>query len=123
MYVGLVSEKKQYNRSVARLVAESYLPPPDQQHFDTPIHLDGNLDHCWLENLEWRPRWFANKYTWQFCQEFDEHPPIRDKKTGVIYKNIWNVVSLKGLLYIDVVRAINECTYVFPTMDLFEWAI
>src|ERR1035437_7091866 len=46
-------------RSVALLVAETFLPDPPRDDFTTPIQLDGDRSNCRVDNLMWRPRWFA----------------------------------------------------------------
>jgi len=60
------TRKQLVTRSVARMVAEAFVPKPDQEIFDTPIHMDGELTNCRADNLVWRPRWFAIKYHRQF---------------------------------------------------------
>jgi hypothetical protein len=67
LYVGLVSGRRQYKRSVAVLVAEAFLPDYERtEPFDTPIHLNGDKADCRAHNLMWRPFWFAVKYHRQF---------------------------------------------------------
>jgi hypothetical protein len=114
-------DKRQYTRAVSHLVAEAFLPPPHNHYFDTVVQLDTDRENCHFENLVWRPRWFSIKYTTQFRMEFETYPPIRDRNTREEFESVWDVVPLRGLLYLDVVRATHEMTYVFPTMDFFEW--
>lgn len=61
------------------------------------------------------------RYTQQFKREQPKHPPIRNKSTGEIYDNCWPLVTQYGLLYNDIVMATTNCSYVFPTMQTFEW--
>lgn len=121
-YVGLMSEGIQVKRSVAKLIADAFLPIPNRPHFTTPIHLNGLLYDCRANNLLLRPRWFAMKFTQQFGKEHPSHPPVRDKSTKEIFQTCWPLVMGFGLLYVDILMSITNCTYVFPTMQTFEWA-
>lgn len=123
LHVGMIKDGRQLNRSISKLVAAAFLPQPQNEYFDTPIHLDGEVANCYADNLMWRPRWFALKFAYQFRLRDELHnlASVRDKKTGEVYRNIWTLVSLRGLLFTEIVEATYEGTYVFPTMDLFEW--
>ena len=107
VYVGLVRDGEQFNRSVARLVAEAFLPTPVFRTFDTPINLDGNRTHVGVTNLMWRPRWFAVKYHEQFKKIWTEKKPVVDIETDVQYRNSMAAATSCGLLAINV----------------FEWAL
>lgn len=121
VHVGLFRDGKQYKRGVALLVCQAFLPPPHPPTFDTPIHLDGDSTNNRLENLMWRPRWFAIKYRQQF-----DHKPIslsgrlQDRHTGVIYRNSWEVATTCGLLEKDVFLATVNNSYVWPTYQEFK---
>lgn len=111
----------QVNRNVAKLVCETYHLQRDG--WTTPIHFDGNMQNCHVENLDWRPRWFALKHTQQFGKDHYEYPdPVRNVDTGTIYDNPWSVVFACGILYMDLILSISNKTYVFPTMNVYEWA-
>lgn len=118
--VGLIHHRTQYTRTVGRLVANAFLQPLNEYH-DTPIHLDRDKLNCRVDNLLWRPRWFAREYTIQFSRGLEMYPAIRDLETEEVFETPWEVVPLRGLLYRDVVEATHRHTHVFPTMDLFEW--
>jgi hypothetical protein len=118
-FVGLMHRTTQVKRGVALLVCKTFLEVPEPS-FDTPIHLNGDLPDCTLDNLEWRPRWFAMRYAHQFKHGSPEDSYIREKKTREVL-SIWDAVKKYGLLYTDVLMAINNHTYVFPTMQIFEW--
>jgi hypothetical protein len=121
-YVGLTVQGTQVKRSVSKLVAETFIPRSNP-NFTTPIHLDGDVSNCWVENMLWRPRWFAKKFTSQFKMELPPSRPVRDIKTGEEFETLWPPVTTRGLLYMDIYLAIANRTYVFPTMDTFEWVI
>lgn len=121
--VGLQLEGRQVKRSVARLVAETFLDEPRNPLFNIPIHFDGDLYNCTADNLDWRPRWFAQAHVKQFRISLPEYPdPIRELKSGEIFENCWKAVFRYGLLYTDLLKSIRFKTYVFPTMQSYEWA-
>lgn len=124
LHVGLMGDGPQQNRSLAKLVAHSFLKQPsDTFSLPTPINLDGDKENCHASNLMWRPRWFALKYTQQFDVPWEDVGPIRSKETGIVYRDIWNeLIMIHGLLFSEVVESIINNTYVFPTFECFEWA-
>lgn len=120
-YVGLMRDGSQHKRSVAVLVAEAFLPDPMPKAFDTPIHLDGNKANSRIENLMWRPRWFAVKYHQQFHngqRGFDK--PIQETNSGEIFKTSWDAAIRFGLIDRDILTATLNNTYVWPTYQYFR---
>lgn len=118
--VGLMRDGVQYHRSVPLLVAKTFLPvKPDP--FDTPINLDGDRHNNRVDNLLWRPRWFAIKYNRQFRYRYHNSimNPIVDKKTGEISQNSFECAVTYGLLEEEIVIAILNKTYVWPTYQEF----
>ena len=123
-YVSLTRNGRQVTRAVSKLVAEAFVPNPRPNVFTTPIHLDGDLRNCYAENLLWRPRWFAIKFTRQFRLDLPhDRRPIQEIKTREIFESPWPPVMTWGLLYNDIVIATANHTWVFPTMQTFEWVI
>lgn len=120
VYVGMMSDR-QHNRSVAKLVAEAFLSRP-KRYFDTPINLNGDRSNNGVENLVWRPRWFATKYVRQFRQPFDNPitVPIYDTATELKYESSWQACKEFGLLEKDLVLSILNRTYVWPTWQIFD---
>lgn len=111
----------QINRGVAKLVCETFRW--QREGWTTPIHFDGDIHNCHMENVDWRPRWFALKHTQQFYKDRRDHDdPVRDVDTGVVYDSPWAVVFACGILYMDLILSITNKTYVFPTMHVYEWA-
>lgn len=110
----------QYHRSVPLLVAKAFLPRLSAP-FDTPINLDGDRHNNHIDNLAWRPRWFAIKYNQQFRHpyEFPILLPIMDTKTFEISANSFECVKRYGLLEKDLVLSILNRTYVWPTYQEF----
>lgn len=120
--IGLVKDGTQVKRSVSKLVADAFLPPHAISSFTTAIHFDGDLWNCRVDNMDWRPRWFAVKHAIQFRREILNYPAaVREVKTGEVFDSAWSATLKYGLLYMDVVLSIPNKTYVFPTMQIFEW--
>lgn len=120
-YVGLMYNGVQVKRSLSKLICQTFVPRPQNPYFDTPIHVDGELLNCQADNLLWRPRWFALKHLEQFRRKMPEYDwALREVKTREEFADCWGPVFHYGLLYMDVVMAVVNKTYVFPTMQIFE---
>lgn len=120
LQVGLMNDGVQFHRSVPLLVAKAFLPEVGGA-FDTPINLDGDRHNNHVENLAWRPRWFAIRYNQQFRHPY-ENPikaPVVDLKTGEVSKNSFDCAKRYGLLESDLVLSILNRTYVWPTYQEF----
>lgn len=121
-YVGLMKEgvRHQCVRSLPRLVATAFVRQPNDV-FDTPINLNGDRTDCRVENLAWRPRWYAIYYNNQFYDRYENsiETPIRDTETGVEYPNSLSVACANGLLERDVVLSILNHTLTWPTYQYF----
>lgn len=120
VHVGLMDGRTQYHRSVPLLVAKAFLPR-DKEPFDTPINLDGDRHNNHVENLMWRPRWFAIRYNQQFRYPY-ENPitaKLVDLKTGEVSLNSFECAKRYGLLEQDLVLSIVNRTYVWPTYQEF----
>ncbi len=115
----------QRQRSLAKMVATAFLPKPEyiDQDFDTPINLDYNRWNCAVENLMWRPRWFAYQYHQQrdFASRYYNTTLIRDLETYEEYQGTAAICMKFGLLEQHLRRAIIMELKVFPTMQEFEW--
>jgi len=120
-YVGLMKNGIQHKRSVALMVAHAFIRTARPLTFNTPINLDGDrLNNC-VENLLWRPLWFARKY---FCQFHEPHAriprPIVEVKSELVYENSWAAALTHGLLDEEIFEAMRDKTYVWPTFQQFE---
>ena len=119
--VGLMQNGTQYKRGVALLVAKAFLSPPISSAFNTPINLDGDRSNNHIENLMWRPRWFAIFYHRQFYNDkrgFRE--PVIDVKTKEWFPNSWEAAIKYGLLDREIMIATLNRTYVWPTYQEFR---
>ena len=121
VHVGLMHDGKQYHRSVPLMVAKAFLPRHDYLAFDTPINLDGDRFNNHIDNLVWRPRWFAKKYNQQFRQPYRHpiHTRLIDMTTGDISENSVECAKRYGLLEEDLVLSVLNRTYVWPTYQQF----
>lgn len=124
-YVGLMREDRRHQcvRSLPRLVATAFVPQPNEV-FDTPINLNGNRTDCRVENLMWRPRWYAVHYNNQFMGRY-ENPidaPIVDVETDDEYPNSLVAACTNGLLEREVVLSILNQTLTWPTYQQFAIA-
>ncbi len=106
---------RQIVRSVAKLVADAFLEPPERPEvFDTPIHLNGDHADCRAENLAWRPRWFAVKYHRQFSDWEREHRrgficPVRINETGEMFPTSWEAAIKYGMIDRDIfIQTVNQ---------------
>lgn len=119
--VGLMKHGIQHHRGVALLVAKAFIPRT-YGAFDTPINLDGDRWNNSVENLAWRPRWFARKYVQQFkfSPRTTIERPIEDIKTGLVSENSFDAAVTYGLLEEEIVRSVLLHTYVWPTYQQFN---
>lgn len=122
-YVGLMRNWQQCIRSLPRLVAHTFLSRPTEI-FDTPIQIDGDPRNCHVENLMWRPRWYAILYKKQFEERYENpiNQPIHAINEGEKFKNSLQAACRYGLLEREVVLSILNRTPAWPTYQYFEIA-
>ena len=120
LQVGMMQNGSQKHRSIPLLVAKAFLPQPPGP-FDTPINLDGDRHNNHIENLVWRPRWFAIRYNRQFKYPYGNSimAPIQDLKTGEVSENSFECAKRYGLLEHEVVFSVLNRTYTWPTYQEF----
>jgi hypothetical protein len=119
--VGLMREWQQCIRSLPRLVAHTFLSRPSEI-FDTPIQLDGDPTNCRVDNLMWRPRWYAVLYKRQFDERYD-HPidvPVHAIHEREQFPNSFAAACRYGLLEREVVLSVLNRTPAWPTYQYFE---
>lgn len=110
--------------SVSKAVALAFLPEGyDEEIWNTPINLDGDRANANVENLLWRPRWFAIKYHKQFFYpDFNlVRLPLREINTGERFENIREACVKYGLYFNNVISSCSNGPAVFPTWQEFEW--
>ena len=122
--VGLVRDGVQYRKAVPLLVANAWLPQPELDIFDTPIHLDGDRRNCRADNLMWRPRWFAIAFHKE--RRTDIFPKWKASfeivETGEIFEHPRVCAMRYGVLEMDIGLALsNEENRVFPQWFHYKW--
>ena len=92
--VNFSHEGKLYTRSVRVLVAQAFVPVESADDSDRDdlevINIDGDQTNNHFENLQWRPHWFAWKYTHQFRQDppAEYHVGLINTQTGKVYDSV-----------------------------------
>jgi hypothetical protein len=119
-YVGMTQGYGQFNRSLPRLVAAAFIPQPNEI-FDTPINLDGDRTNCRVDNLAWRPRWYAVYYNNQFKERYHNpiDAPVRETETDEEFPDSLTAACNYGLLEREVVLSILNNTLAWPTFQKF----
>jgi hypothetical protein len=122
-YVGLMREWRQCIRSLPLLVATAFLPSPSEI-FDTPINIDGDRTNCSVDNLMWRPRWYAVYYVNQFKERYENYidVPVKAIETEEIFPDSLSAACRYGLLEREVVLSVLNRTPTWPTYQMFELA-
>lgn len=122
--VCLSQDRVHTTKAVVNLVASEFLPRPHnrEKEFDTPVNRNGYREDNHVENLMWRPLWFAVKYFRQFrtYQRPAFAHPIVDTETGIIFRNSWDAAVQYGLLDRDLLLCMLGHRYVFPTFQHFR---
>ena len=120
--VGLMKDKVQHRRSVKLLVAKAFVPG-ESGIFNTPIQLDRDKENLQADNLAWRPRWFA----WKYSRQFDDPPgwawsgPIEDVNGEVEFETIIDAAFVAGLLMVDIRVSLLHKRRTFPTGWIFRY--
>lgn len=113
---------KRYTRSVAQLVAQAFVAAPNYL-CDHVVQLDGNLSNVMFDNLAWRPRGFAWKYTHQLkCNQpiYYKNLPVMNMITEAEYDCIIDAGMSEGLLFDDIWRSTYTGAEIFPDDAVFE---
>lgn len=121
--VNLLGRDGRRGMSLALLVAEAFVDPPDPLS-DCVIILDGDFQNVHVSNLALRPRWFAWKYTRQLKVPFRPHylnQAVYCYTTGRHYPSIIACGMKEGLLFQDIWSAANRGGAVYPYRWQFEF--
>lgn len=126
LYVGIYGENgERFTRSVALLVARNFLEPPMHESFDTVIHLNGDRTDCHVDNLMWRPRWYAIHYHKQIndeiFQRFEEAEPFIVQPGGEIFTKPYEAAMKYGILPTAIVNTVWEGGKPFPGTHHFSY--
>lgn len=115
VYVGLMKNGQQYKRSVALLVAKSYLHIPIHESFDSVIHLDGDRENCSYGNLMWRPHHFTINYMRQFRHGPLLRGPLYCPETDELFDHSRAMAEQYGMLERDIISAMVNGWMIWPT--------
>lgn len=111
-----------HTRSLGILVGEAFVPAPNYM-CNYLIMLDGDLNNVYADNLAWRPRGFAWKYTHQLKVPQPNHYhnlPVCNVVTGREYNSIIEAGITEGLLFDDIWRSTYSGIEIFPNGSIFE---
>ena len=111
-------------RSLPLIVAKVHLYNVyNPEIFNTPIHLDFNLMNCHVDNLMWRPLWFAREYHNQIDLSTYTHNTISliDLETNKTYIGFREICETNGFVWRHVYRSCTRAEYVFPTTKLYRF--
>lgn len=121
VYVSLHRGGRQNVRGLGQLIASIFLKK-EKPSYDTVINLDGDRYNCAVDNLVWRPRWFALKYTAQFREPYWHVPdPIKATNDDMVFPNSTLAAMHYGLLEEDIVASVENMYPVWPTHQIFEY--
>lgn len=120
VYVPLYVNGEKITRSVKVMVANAFVDGKTKI-FDTAINKDGNKMNCRADNLVWRPRWYAVKYSRQFRTEFPQAQkgPVQERVCGDIFETIYIAGVSNGLLFKEIFSSCRTGAPVFPTSQIF----
>lgn len=117
--VGMMKNGVQYRRSVKGIVARTFVEGSTAL-FDTPILLDGDKHNLNVNNIVWRPRWFAHLYSRQLAEPYPEWYYDGPIMSGNIrYHTIFEAAMIHGILCRDIYESIRRRDPVFPTAQIF----
>lgn len=111
-----------HTRSVALLVAEAFVTPPNYL-CDHVMILNGENSDVRASNLVWRPRGFTRRYFIQIHTHQSlnyKNLPVRNVQTGQEYSCIMDLGIQEGLLFDDIWRSTYSGNNVFPIDNSFE---
>lgn len=120
--VSLSRDGDRYTRSVAVMVAETFVEAPDPL-CNRVIFLDGDLENVNYYNLQWRPSWYAWKYTRQLKTPQPRHflnLPVVNETTGQEYRSIFDAGMNEGLLFEDIWRSTYSGARIYPYHHTFQ---
>lgn len=127
MYVGLNAGGATYPRLISRLVARAFLPSPwDPINFNTIIHHDYDRRNNHVNNLSWRPRWFALKYYEQGAYLDDPTRvwrimrPIKARDSVEVFPTSKFAAITFGVLEMEIFTKIDTGEGVFPDFVIFD---
>lgn len=127
LYVPLWKDGLQKNRTVSKLVAETYVPKFKYSfpgNFDTVLYLDNDLQNVNYNNLTWRPKSFVYVYRSNFNRKFNyKRGPFEVIETGEIFDQPKECSIRFGVLEYDVDIRLFEIDYEGKAQYSWVWPI
>lgn len=122
--VNLMQDRVIQTRSVKVLVANAFLDPPQFDEETTPINLDGDPFNNHKDNLTWRPRWFAWKYSRQFHEPVPREYKLRiiNLTTRTEYQSVMEAGVDEGVIWEYIYQSILTGRPVYPTGSVYTFA-
>lgn len=121
--ISLVNRFGRHDRSVALMVAQMFVQPPDLL-CDRVVIRNDDLEDVRAVNLMWRPAHFAWKYIRQLRTEtlpgYYCNLEVMNMITKVKYKNIIDAGLEEGLLFEDIWRSTYTGNSVYPHHHRYE---
>lgn len=110
-----------YVRQINKLVALSFLEPPEYEDMTAVWHIDGDLTNCWADNLRWdtRPRVLEWNEMHRSRTPQLRTPNVMDNSNGRIYTNAFECGMAVGQIETAVVAHIERFTEEYA--DRAKW--
>lgn len=99
-----------YLRQVNKLVAKAFLPKPVYDDSTAIWHKDGELSNCHVSNLMWERRDRVLEWNEMHRRGTPKlrTPPVKNNRTGEIYKDAYDCAMHEGYLESTIVWRIEE---------------
>jgi hypothetical protein len=99
-----------YLRQINKLVATTFLPMPAWRDANSVWHKDGDLSNCHVDNLMWerRDRVLEWNEMHRRSAPLYETPPVKNNRTGEIYKDAYDCAMQEGVLESSIVWRIEK---------------
>jgi hypothetical protein len=99
-----------YLRQVNKLVALTFLPTPVWDDSTSVWHRDGDLSNCHYSNLMWERRDRVLEWNDMHRRDHPKYttPPVKNNRTGEIYKDAYDCAIHEGVLESTIVMKIES---------------